>query len=188
MISDEYKDQLSKLHKIKIKTFGTSEEIPSEVERCLKEYNITSVLDFGCGKGLVSFALRQKYPNLQVYSYDPGREEFSTLPNNVDMIFSQDVLEHIELDKLDETLVDLANRCNLVMFHLIACHPAKKKLPDGRNAHLIIENPEWWKQKLKKLNWKMYNEFIIDKTSEVKKGPPIRVVKYGVTLDKNGIT
>ena len=101
------------------------------------------------------------------------------------MIFSQDVLEHIEPIELDNVLNDLASRCNKVMYHLIACHPAKKALSDGRNAHLIIESPNWWKQRLSSvLNWKMYNEFITDKMTDVKKGPPIRVVKYGVTLEK----
>ena len=30
----------------------------------------------------------------------------------------------------------------------IACYPAKKQLPDGRNAHLIVEKPEWWREQL----------------------------------------
>jgi hypothetical protein len=30
----------------------------------------------------------------------------------------------------------------------IACYPAKKYLPDGRNAHLIVELPEWWRKQL----------------------------------------
>ena len=27
----------------------------------------------------------------------------------------------------------------------IACYPAKKTLPDGRNVHLTIKNPDNWK-------------------------------------------
>jgi hypothetical protein len=30
----------------------------------------------------------------------------------------------------------------------IACYPAKKHLPDGRNAHLIVESPAWWREQL----------------------------------------
>ena len=30
---------------------------------------------------------------------------------------------------------------------MIALSPAKLILADGRNAHLIQETPEWWKQK-----------------------------------------
>ena len=183
-ISKEYQEELKKLHKEK-KSFGKSSSIPSEVIECIEKYNVTSILDFGCGKGFVTTALREKYPSMKVYGYDPGQDGFDELPNNVDMIFSQDVLEHIEPIELDNALNDLASRCNKVMYHLIACHPAKKALSDGRNAHLIIESPNWWKQRLSSvLNWKMYNEFITDKMTDVKKGPPIRVIKYGVTLEK----
>jgi hypothetical protein len=30
----------------------------------------------------------------------------------------------------------------------IACYPAKKHLPDGCNAHLIVESPAWWREQL----------------------------------------
>ena len=33
-------------------------------------------------------------------------------------------------------------------FFVIAHRPAKKTLPDGRNAHLIQEGPAWWLPKL----------------------------------------
>jgi len=33
-------------------------------------------------------------------------------------------------------------------FFRIACYHAKKHLPDGRNAHLIVESPEWWRDKI----------------------------------------
>lgn len=183
-ISKEYQEELKKLHKTKL-SFGKSSSIPAAVIKCIEKYSVTSILDFGCGKGFVTAALKEKYPNIKVYGYDPGQEEFDAFPKNVDMIFSQDVLEHIEPEQIDIALNDLAFRCNKVMYHLIACHPAKKTLSDGRNAHLIIESPDWWKQKLSSvLNWKMYDEFVTDTMTTVKKGPPIRVVKYGVTLEK----
>lgn len=183
-ISKEYQEELKKLHDEK-KSFGKSSSIPSEVIKCIEKYNVESILDFGCGKGFVTASLREKYPNIKIYGYDPGQDGFDELPKNVDMIFSQDVLEHIEPEELENVLQDLALRCNKVMYHLIACHPAKKTLSDGRNAHLIIESPDWWRQKLSSvLNWKMFNEFTTDKMVDVKKGPAIRVIKYGLTLEK----
>jgi len=185
IITPDYAEDLKKLHERK--TFGNRSEIPAEVDRCILDYNVTSILDFGCGKGNVVKALKEKYPNLQVYGYDPGRDGYDSLPQSVDMTISTDVLEHIEPHLLEETLLDLARRTNKVMYHLIACHPAKKSLPDGRNAHLIVETPEWWKKKLAKtLKWKMYNEQIVEYMASVKKGPDIHVTKYIVTLEKNG--
>ena len=187
-ITAEYTESLKKLHKSN-KAFGNRSNIPVEVTRCIEKYNIQSILDFGCGKGNVVAALKETYPNLTVYGYDPGRDSFNTLPDNVDMIISTDVLEHIEPELLEETLLDLAKRTNKVMYHLIACHPAKKRLHDGRNAHLIVETPDWWKNKLAiVLNWKMYNEHTYEYLGQPKKGPPIKIVKYTVTLEKNGNT
>jgi len=186
-ITPEYTESLKKLHERK--TFGIRTTIPSEVIRCITEYNIQSILDFGCGKGNVVTELKKMFPNLIVYGYDPAQEEFNSLPSNVDMIFSTDVLEHVEPHLLDKTLLELSNKTNKVMYHLIACHPAKKYLPDGRNAHLIIETPNWWQEKLSSIvKWKMYNEMIDEYTAQPKKGQPIQIVKYSVTLEKNGIT
>lgn len=181
--TNEYANSLKKLHEGK--AFGNRASIPDEVVRCIEHYNIESILDFGCGKGNVVMALKERFPNLKVYGYDPGREGFDVLPDKVDMIISTDVLEHVEPELLDETLQDLANRTNKVMYHLIACHPAKKSLPDGRNAHLIIEKPEWWREKLNSVvKWKMFNEGVAEHWATVKKGPPIFVVKYTVTLER----
>lgn len=184
MISEEYKKEMKNLHKNR-ENFGRGVRIPNEVIRCIEEYDIKSILDFGCGKGTVVEKLKETYPQIKIYGYDPGHETYNTLPNKVDMIFSEDVLEHIEPEKLDETLVDLANRCDKVMYHLIACHLSKKQLSDGRNAHLIVESPDWWEKKLEDvLGLKMYNKRIIDRIAHPKKGPEIRILKYGVTLEK----
>ena len=184
-VTPGYAENLKKLHERK--SFGNRSKIPKEVLRCIEAYNVKSILDFGCGKGLVVAALQEAFPDLLVYGYDPGRDGHSVLPSSVDMIISTDVLEHIEPELLDETLLDLAGRTNKVMYHLIACHPAKKSLPDGRNAHLIVEKPQWWKNKLAStLGWKMYNEKIHEYMAAVKKGPDIPVTKYTVTLEKNG--
>jgi hypothetical protein len=33
---------------------------------------------------------------------------------------------------------------------VIATRPAKKHLPDGRNAHLIVQDSDWWLGQLEK--------------------------------------
>jgi hypothetical protein len=30
----------------------------------------------------------------------------------------------------------------------VCLRAAKKTLPDGRNAHLIVESPEWWRERI----------------------------------------
>ena len=70
-------------------------------------------------------------------------------------------------------------------YHLIACHPAKKKLRDGRNAHLIIEQPNWWRNKLEKYNWSFVFEEVKEKDRFIQ-GQNIHMIKYIVLLEKNG--
>lgn len=180
--SKDYLTELQKLHSKK--TFGTAASLPLEVEQLIQEKNIKSVLDFGAGKGNTSTTIKEKFPNIDLYTYDPVTFPIS-LPSSVDLIYSSDVLEHVEPDLIDNTLLDLFKRATRYQYHLIACHPAKKSLSDGRNAHLIVESPNWWKQKLQSIqNWKIIFEDKREYTAQVKKGPPREVVKYIVILEK----
>ena len=177
MLSNEYKSQLKLLHK---KAFGSNKELHPEAKKILDSNNVQSLLDFGCGKGLISNTIKEQYPDINLYSYDPITSPIE-LPKKVDMIFSSDVIEHIEPEHLDETLDMLFNTATKVQYHLIACSPAKKNLPDGRNAHLIIEKPKWWKQKLSKYGWTFeYEE--IQKRDVQRKDKILHVVKYIVVL------
>lgn len=182
IISNEYAEQLKKLHENK--SFGVGAKIPGEVVECIEKYSVTSLLDFGCGKGLTLEAVKNQYPNIVCHGYDPAREGYTSMPDSVDLIYSSDVLEHIEPHLLDQTLNELHKKANKVMYHLIACHPAKKALPDGRNAHLIIESPDWWRSKLQSLGWKIVKEKIKEFTTQPKKGPPIHAVKYIIVVEK----
>jgi len=182
-ISKDYQAQLKDLHN-KVDSFGKRSKLPSEFKKLLDKHNFKSVLDFGAGKGHVTNTLVNNYPNITIYSYDPVTYN-NPLPDNVDVIYSSDVLEHIEPDLLDTTLEDLFNRANYYQYHLIACHPAKKKLNDGRNAHLIIEEPDWWRSKLENFNdWDIIYEDVQEWIATPKKGPPLPVKKYIIILKK----
>ena len=179
--SDTYKEMLKELHQSK--AFGSKSTIPQEVVDCIEQYQVQSFLDFGCGKGYFLQSLKEQYPHIEIFGFDPANENFQLLPDKVDMIYSSDVLEHIEPEKLEETIIDLKSRCSKVMYHLIACHPAKKCLSDGRNAHLIIESPTWWRSKLQSIDYQIVSEKITQYQATPKKGPTIDVVKYIVTVE-----
>ena len=184
MISKEYLASLTDLHKNK--AFGAKGKLPKEVVSLIESGDVKSVLDFGCGKGAATAAMKEHYPEIKLYSYDPVTSPID-LPTSVDLIFSTDVLEHVEPELLDVTLLDLFSRANKYQYHLIACHPAKKHLSDGRNAHLIIENPDWWKEKIIKTGWKIESEKIAQYERVLKKTKKhlvIDVVKYIVLLSK----
>lgn len=181
-VSNSYLEDLKALHTKK--SFGKGGKILKVVHELIKERNISSLLDFGCGKGGASQSFREQYPDIELYSYDPATSPIE-LPEHVDLVYSSDVLEHVEPELLQETLIDLKNR-STYMYHLIACHPAKKKLRDGRNAHLIIENPSWWRKELEKAGLNIVYEDIVEYTARPKKGNSIAVTKYIViTAPKN---
>ena len=91
------------------KSWGSSKDIPLMAEEAIKKYNIKSLLDFGSGKGFVSKAIREKY-DIDVTSFEPSINNRSELPEQVEMVFSKDVLEHVEPDQLEFTLYDLHRR------------------------------------------------------------------------------
>jgi hypothetical protein len=99
-----------------------------------------------------------------------------------DCVVSADVFEHIEPTHLDQTLALIGQKMLRVGWFRIACYPAKKMLPDGRNAHLIVEQPEWWREKLlKNMPIKIVNEevSVFDK---IHKWPNVKVCNYDVTV------
>lgn len=105
-----------------------------------------SILDYGCGKAKLKEALRKD--GLVVHCYDPAIREFASRPAPADLVVCTDVLEHIEPQFLYHVLMDLALLTQHTAF-LVACtRPAKKRLPSGENAHLIVEGPDWWREQI----------------------------------------
>lgn len=146
IITDEYAKQLQEMHGRKIIGFGV--DPPKKLVEIIQTNNISSILDYGCGEGNMISKIKEMFPNIEMFGYDPGIEHYSTIPEKTDLVYSADVLEHFEPTLIDEGLKKIFNIAN-IHYHNIACHPAKKTLPDGRNCHLIVEQPDWWLKKIK---------------------------------------
>ena len=164
-VSKEYQAELEKLHSSRA-SFGLGRKIPRDVRKMIKIGSIKSVLDYGCGKGK-PFS-QWENDKLKVFNYDPVTSPIE-LPDQVDLVHSNDVLEHVEPGLLQDVIDKFFSIGQKYQYHLIACHPAKKKLSDGRNAHLIIEQPDWWRAKIKNPNWKIIHEEVINRTVQPKK-------------------
>jgi hypothetical protein len=136
LISEDYLKQQQALHNDK--SYGVSGH-----KWASKISHHKDILDYGCGKKTLEEAL-----NRPIANYDPCVKGLENNNHPHDFVFCGDVLEHIELHLLDNVLQDI-KRCmidsGLLVISLI---PAKKTLPDGRNAHLILETHHWWKDKL----------------------------------------
>ena len=145
LISEEYKNLNRKLHETR-PDYGTSSEKWVELVKdiCTKS-NSVDVLDYGCGKSLLKKGLGDAY---EVTEYDPAVPGKDTIPEPRDVVVCTDVMEHIEPELLDNVLNDLKRVTKKVLFMTVATRPAKKTLEDGRNAHLIQKDYEWWKPKI----------------------------------------
>ncbi len=58
------------------------------------------------------------------------------------------MLEHIEPDCLQDVLAHIRGLTRKCCFIVVAMRPSIKLLPDGRNAHLIVQPVRWWMAKL----------------------------------------
>ena len=117
-----------------------------------------SIIDFGCGKAKYYFEeiniINKRYNNIQSFwglnnyiLYDPAVEKYSEYPNRkADGVICIDVVEHIPEKDINNFIEEIFMLANKFVFIVIACYPAKKKLPDGRNVHLCIKSPDEWKK------------------------------------------
>ncbi len=130
----------------------------TRIKSLLEETESTSILDYGCGKGLIytkrDFTLPsgEHIGSLQEYwgatslrLYDPGYPPHASKPTGqFDAVICTDVLEHIPEDDIRWVLDELFGYAGKLVFANIAAYPASKTLPDGENAHATVRPAEWW--------------------------------------------
>jgi 2-polyprenyl-3-methyl-5-hydroxy-6-metoxy-1,4-benzoquinol methylase len=149
LISETYRDLNEELHDTNA-SYGTSgkrhAETVAELANMLKS---TNVLDYGCGKGTLNDAL-----GFRIKEYDPCIEGKDDEPDLADLVVCTDVLEHVEPDCIDDVLNHIEELALQAVFLTVATQPAKKFLSDGRNAHICLEQADWWLPKLMK-RWKL---------------------------------
>lgn len=128
------------------------------INQIIKSTNSISIIDFGCGKAKYYFENIEieglKFDNVahywgikKYYLYDPGVESFSKYPiEKADGVISIDVIEHIPEQDVLNFIDRIFKLSNKFIFMVIACYPAIKNLPDGRNVHLSIKSSDEWKK------------------------------------------
>jgi hypothetical protein len=138
-ITPEYKALQTAFHE-STPDYGISGSKHAEPVRNFSEKLQTrDILDYGCGKQTLQRSL--PFP---IQNYDPCIPECSKRPVPADLVVCTDVLEHVEKDCIYEVLKDLLSLTKRVLFLNVSTRPARKILPDGRNAHILIQPSEWW--------------------------------------------
>lgn len=143
LISNEYRELNSQFHR-ENRHYGTcGVQYLDEIISLIRQLKSQDVLDYGCGKGTLS----QNLP-FKINQYDPAIEKYSARPKPADLVVCTDVLEHIEPELLDNVLRDIHVLTKRHAYLVAATVPAQKKLPDGRNTHLIVKDYRWWISKI----------------------------------------
>jgi len=139
LISDLYRLQLHQLH-IERPDFGTSSAMYAPiVKKLIAEHKPKTFGDYGAGKQAL-----KPFVSCSYVPYDPAIPEISSPMGPVDMVMTSDVLEHLEPEYLDSVMDDLKRITRNIGFHVVHTRAALHHLPDGRNAHIIQQKPEWW--------------------------------------------
>ena len=140
LITPEYREQQAQMH-AKGDYGVVGHQYANMVSGLWVQLGQPRVLDYGCGQCSLSQAL----PQVPFDLYDPAIERYAKEPEGeYELVVCTDVLEHIEPDLLSNVVQDIASHCSKMCFMQIATGPAKKFLPDGRNAHLTQERVAWW--------------------------------------------
>jgi hypothetical protein len=152
LCSPKYRTVISAMHKQEkwggkgSRYLGAVQEIIDKVQMWVeKPREKVTVLDYGAGRGSLAEALKPH----RCQQYDPAIKGLHVLPKPSDIVVCTDVLEHIEPKLLDNVLDHIERLTREVALLVISCRPANAVLPDGRNAHLIVETPDWWLEKIR---------------------------------------
>jgi hypothetical protein len=149
LISPTYQAQQAHLHATT--EYGTAgASYGPMVSQIIEKLEVTHLLDYGCGSRMSLLKTLKTKGKLTYQGYDPGAgmEELATAPIPAQLVCCIDVLEHIEPEYLDNVLDHLKQLTECVALLTIHTGPAKKTLPDGRNAHLTQQPMEWWLPKI----------------------------------------
>jgi hypothetical protein len=129
------------------------------VKDLIMQTGAKTVLDYGCGKGaqyaprIVKDEAGNRWDSVidywdidELVCYDPAYEKYSHVPEGeFDAVVCTDVLEHCPEPDLPWIVAEILGYATKFVFFSIACYPAKKRLPDGRNAHITIKPLDWWR-------------------------------------------
>ena len=143
LISEEYRALNAQKHEQSAAYGNNADKYAHRVRELARTLGAHTILDYGCGKRALERSL-----GFAIQNYDPAFPATAALPAPADVVCCLDVLEHIEPDYLESVLDHLKEVTLMRGFFTVSTQPAKKHLADGRNAHLIVQPPEWWLPKI----------------------------------------
>ena len=115
-----------------------------KINQIIKDKDIKTILDYGCGKA------KHHPKEWKAIKYDPAIQKYQNKPQDkYDLVISTDVLEHIPVENLKQTIDEIFGYSNKWVFVSVCCRKAEAILPNGYNAHATIESAKWWRDLFK---------------------------------------
>lgn len=146
LISAEYLAEQKRLHADPRGYGGRGDKWVNVVGCLISDRGCTSVLDYGCGQGTLYRAMKgHVIDGIQWRNYDPAQEAWNHLPvKPYDLVVCTDVLEHIEPEKITAVVRHLRSLTRVELFTVISLVETAKTLSDGRQAHILLQDENWW--------------------------------------------
>jgi 2-polyprenyl-3-methyl-5-hydroxy-6-metoxy-1,4-benzoquinol methylase len=163
LISPEYLQEQCRLH-AEPRGYGQrGHKWSAKVNEIIWVHQCASVLDYGCGQGSLVQSLRltgRKVNGVFVeyQEYDPAIPEKDLLPAPADLVICTDVLEHVEDDKIGAVLAHLCGLVRKRLFVVISLVETAKTLSDGRQAHILLRSPDWWRNEFERRGMQILQE------------------------------
>jgi 2-polyprenyl-3-methyl-5-hydroxy-6-metoxy-1,4-benzoquinol methylase len=132
-----------------------------EASSIINNISFTTVLDFGCAKGFMVYALRllgKDAHGVDVSQYavgncHPNVKDYLTVIDNAedikggwDLIIAKDVLEHIPKEEILSVLVALRRRCKTIFIAVPLGDGIRYRIREYAMdiSHVTKEPEEWW--------------------------------------------
>ena len=129
------------------------------IKNLIRKTGAETVLDYGSGKGKQydpkplriegegSWEGVLDYWDVdEVVCFDPATPPYSNPPSTrFHGVVSTDVLEHCPEDDIPWIVDEMFSFAERFVFATIASYPARKRLPNGDNAHVTLREPDWWR-------------------------------------------
>lgn len=122
------------------------------VRELMLDHPTQTILDYGCGAGIQYSRYRlQDWLGVMPTLYDPAVPAFAAKPQGqFDGVICSDVMEHLPESALEEVVEEICDYARKWVFFSVCCRPAGRILPNGRNAHVTVQPPEFWKLVIKR--------------------------------------
>lgn len=162
LISDEYLKLQAALHAGPRGYGNSGRKHGGEVLAVARAMKLSTMIDYGAGGGTLKHTLvRAGWDARRIVEYDPAIGKIEVPPlEPADLVTCTDVLEHIEPDRLRHVLAHIHYLTKLAAFLVISTVPSSKFLADGRNAHLIVETPQWWVTAVTGIGFSVQSRFV----------------------------